>query len=81
MAYVYQAWPCWCTGPNGEGRVIEREEDVPEGWEHHGITVGAKKAHDAAPHDIKALRAEYEARFGKRPFMGWDADELRERMA
>lgn len=31
--------------------------------------------------DIAALRAEYEATLGKRPFMGWDAATLREKMA
>jgi hypothetical protein len=31
--------------------------------------------------DVAALRAEYEAKLGKKPFMGWDADELRKRMA
>jgi hypothetical protein len=28
-----------------------------------------------------ALRAEYEAKFGKRPFPGWSADVLREKLA
>lgn len=27
-----------------------------------------------------ALRAEYEAKFGKRPYMGWSADELQKRL-
>lgn len=31
--------------------------------------------------DIAALRAEYQARFDKRPFMGWSADQLREKLA
>lgn len=31
--------------------------------------------------DIKALRAEYEAKFGKRPFPGWDAQTLTEKLA
>lgn len=31
--------------------------------------------------EIAALRAEYEAVVGKRPFMGWDADKLREKIA
>lgn len=30
---------------------------------------------------LSALRAEYEAKLGKRPFMGWDAVELQRRMA
>ncbi|MGV1682920.1 hypothetical protein [Sphingopyxis sp. NJF-3] len=28
-----------------------------------------------------ALRAEYETKFGKKPFMGWDAAALREKLA
>lgn len=31
--------------------------------------------------EIAALRAEYTAKFGKRPFNGWDAATLRERIA
>lgn len=31
--------------------------------------------------EMRALREEYEAVMGKRPYWGWDADELRERMA
>lgn len=31
--------------------------------------------------DLAALRAEYEAVVGKRPFMGWDAGTLREKIA
>ena len=31
--------------------------------------------------EINALRAEYKDTLGKRPFPGWDADELRRRIA
>lgn len=31
--------------------------------------------------DLPTLRSEYEAEVGKRPFMGWDASELKARMA
>lgn len=31
--------------------------------------------------DLASLRAEYQAKFGKRPFNGWDADALREKIA
>jgi len=31
--------------------------------------------------DRAMLRAEYEKLLGKRPYMGWDADELREKIA
>lgn len=34
------------------------------------------------PHDaVTMLRAEYQRRFGKRPFMGWDEAELRQKLA
>lgn len=32
-------------------------------------------------YDIAALRAAYFEKFGKRPFNGWDADTLREKIA
>ena len=25
-------WPAWFYGPDGEGRVFERKDDVPSGW-------------------------------------------------
>lgn len=31
--------------------------------------------------DLAAVRAEYEATVGRRPFMGWDADTLRQKIA
>ena len=30
--------------------------------------------------DVKALREQYEIKFGKRPFNGWGADKLREKL-
>jgi hypothetical protein len=45
----------------------------------------AKKIAEAvappADDDLSALRAEYERAVGRRPFMGWDAATLREKMA
>ena len=36
----------------------------------------------AAPDDdLSDLRAEYQAATGKRPYHGWDADQLREKIA
>lgn len=41
----------------------------------------ADLAEQLAPADnLTALRAEYTEKLGKRPFPGWDADELRRRM-
>lgn len=31
--------------------------------------------------DLPGLRAQYQTKFGKRPFMGWSADQLREKLA
>lgn len=31
--------------------------------------------------EIKALREEYQEKLGKRPFLGWNAEELRRRIA
>lgn len=31
--------------------------------------------------DLSGLRAEYQQKFGKRAYYGWDADTLREKMA
>lgn len=36
---------------------------------------------EAIPDDRASLRAEYKNIFGKSPFMGWDADTLREKIA
>jgi hypothetical protein len=35
----------------------------------------------AAVEDLAPLREEYQAKVGKRPFMGWDAETLRAKMA
>jgi hypothetical protein len=39
---------------------------------------GSKK--QPATDDIKALRAEYEKKLGKKPFNGWPAETLREKI-
>lgn len=30
--YIYQAWPSWFYGPNGEAAIFEEHDDIPEGW-------------------------------------------------
>lgn len=30
--YEPKRWPAWCVGPNGEGRVYDSPEQMPEGW-------------------------------------------------
>jgi len=41
---------------------------------------GAPKPTDDAG-DLATLRADYEAKIGRKPFMGWDAKTLREKIA
>ncbi len=30
--YEHQDWPAWMYGPEGQKRVFDRAEDVPDGW-------------------------------------------------
>ncbi len=43
--------------------------------------VAAETAVEAPVDDLADLRAEYGEVVGKRPFMGWDAETLREKIA
>jgi hypothetical protein len=94
MAYEYAPWPAWASGPKGESAIFQSEDEVPAGWEHHGKVKGGKPQldHDkdgkaggskAAEEtvDLPALRAAYKEKFGKKPFGGWDAETLREKLA
>lgn len=38
-------------------------------------------AEEPKPDELSALREQYQAMVGKRPFMGWDADTLRQKIA
>ena len=44
-------------------------------------TEDAKAADDPPLDDLASLRAEYQVKVGKKPFMGWDADTLRAKIA
>ena len=48
---------------------------------HMPAAASAAPRHVQPIDDIAALRAEYQAVVGKRPFMGWGADVLREKIA
>jgi hypothetical protein len=37
--------------------------------------------YQAKDEDVAAVRAEYQAKFGKRPFMGWGIKKMRQKMA
>jgi len=42
-AYVHQDWPSFRYGPNGERKVFQRADDVPEGWQDSPNFVTAAK--------------------------------------
>lgn len=42
--------------------------------------VAADQVEDPAPDDLSDLRAEYQDAVGKKPFHGWDADTLRDKI-
>lgn len=75
-------------GKAGRSVIINAGEvgELPEHLADEQIEAGAAEPIDdedhAEPDDegVPALRKQYEALLGKRPFAGWDADELRRRM-
>lgn len=71
-------WPSFRYGPDGASMICQSEEDVPPGWEDHPSKV--KQAPVEPSDDLKSLRAEYTEKMGKRPYNGWDAAKLREKM-
>lgn len=76
------------------GSVVSIPSDLIEGLARAGYLRRADEAKamghaaenkmiETAPEnkdDLSSLRAAYQSKFGKRPFMGWDADELTKRM-
>lgn len=72
--YEHQDWPKWVKGPEGESRIFDKAEDVPEGW-------GAALPPEDNKSKLVELRAEYKAKFGKGPFMGWNMAQLLEKIA
>ena len=58
---------------------VEVRDADPLNHDGDGKKGGSPKPPEAD--DLSALRAEYQDKFGKRPFMGWDAVTLREKLA
>lgn len=56
-------------------------EDQVELLVQRGWVADDLEADVPASEDIAQLRANYEAALGKKPYHGWDADELRRRIA
>lgn len=70
-------------GQSGAGYLDRQMQAGAAGSLDHdknGQPGGSSKPADAAG-DIAALRAEYQTALGKKPFPGWDADTLREKIA
>lgn len=42
--YVHQAFPMYCTGPDGQGANFETEAEVPAGWKMAGGKVKGGKS-------------------------------------
>jgi len=58
---------------------VEVHDPDPLDRDGDGKKGGSSKPPEAD--DLSTLRAEYHEKFGKRPFMGWDAATLREKLA
>jgi hypothetical protein len=48
--------------------------------DHDGDGKAGGSASGGSGNEIKALRTQYAEKFGKRPFNGWDADTLKEKL-
>ena len=71
-------------------RIINESDFDPKQHTLYGEKAAAKKLapkpaektdHQKDQDDLPALRAKYEKVVGKKPFMGWKAPELREKIA
>jgi hypothetical protein len=40
VPYVFQAWPAYRYGPNGQSAIFQSAEEVPDGWQDHPNKVG-----------------------------------------
>lgn len=71
--------------PSYKGRVLRAGEeftaDGPTARLYCAMGAATTEAPVRVEDDIAILRSVYEARLGKRPFMGWSAETLREKIA
>lgn len=90
---TFTEWPRHVHNPRtGQWRVFKSMAEIPPDWiaaikagpldplDHDGDGVRGGSPRPEGD-DLPALRAEYQSLVGKRPFMGWAADELRRRIA
>lgn len=71
----------------GEVKTPESEAEKPaapeidETPEVADVSSGSEEPADSDADELKALRAEYEELYGKKPYMGWKAEQVREKIA
>jgi len=74
-----------------DGLVMRFKQQPPKGWERLGpghydryteqwVDEPAEDTDEETEGDIKAARAAYQAKFGKKPYHGWDAATLLEKL-
>lgn len=49
MSRVFPQWPSWYYGPDGEAKIFQREEDVPQGWKNTPYPPAPEKAPEPVP--------------------------------
>lgn len=85
MAYVFVEYPKWLHR-EGKASVLVDTPDAEAAqvaaWgssapKPTNALLSVHKPHDEPPTDIAALRETYKAKFGKKPFAGWDAGVLK----
>lgn len=75
------------TATVDEGKIVRLGPDIAKAKKGDlkdppaGLVDQVQKAAPDNEDPRKALRAEYEQKLGKKPFSGWDADELKRRIA
>lgn len=75
-------YPKWFEKDGAKKLFNEQPTEI--GWEpcngHYDFALGVW-IDDDPQDDINALRGQYSAKFGKKPFNGWDADTLKEKLS
>lgn len=79
--YLRRAGEAKTMGRAVENKMIPAMPENKHPLDHDGDGRPGGSLKPGQTDDLPALRAAYQAKFGKRPFMGWDADELTKRMS
>lgn len=62
-------------------KAVEAEVPAPEPVEARPLDDGGDEEPERAEDETPELREEYQRVIGRRPYMGWDAETLREKIA